>query len=83
MKFQNPSFKFFFEQTDGQNKRTNGRTSRKQYAPHFFKVVLLWHSLSLPYNYFGGHNNHRKETSHNTLALVCAWEKEIISITTK
>ena len=35
MKFQNPSFKFFFERTDGQ---TNGRTSRKQYAPHFFKV---------------------------------------------
>ena len=28
MKFQNPSFKFFL----------NGRTSRKQYAPHFFKV---------------------------------------------
>ena len=39
MKFQNPSFKFFFERTD---KRTNTqkdkRTSRKQYAPHFFKV---------------------------------------------
>ena len=35
MKFQNPSFKFFFERTDGQ---TNGRTSRKQYAPYFFKV---------------------------------------------
>ena len=43
MKFQNPSFKFFFERTD---KRTNGQTdgltdgqtSRKQYAPHFFKV---------------------------------------------
>ena len=35
MKFQNPSFKFFFERTD---KRTNKRTRRKQYAPHFFKV---------------------------------------------
>ena len=33
MKFQNPSFKIFW------NKRTlSGRTSRKQYAPHFFKV---------------------------------------------
>ena len=32
MKFQNPSFKFFL------NGRTNERTSRKQYAPHFFKV---------------------------------------------
>ena len=31
MKFQNPSFKIFFERTDG-------HTSRKQYAPHFFKV---------------------------------------------
>ena len=31
MKFQNPSFNFFFERTDK-------RTSRKQYAPHFFKV---------------------------------------------
>ena len=35
MKFQNPSFNFFFERTDEQ---TDGRTSRKQYAPHFFKV---------------------------------------------
>ena len=41
MKFQNSSFKFFFERTDEQ---TDGRTSRKQYAPHFFKV--------------GGINNH-------------------------
>ena len=32
MKFQNPSFNFFL------NGRTNERTSRKQYAPHFFKV---------------------------------------------
>ena len=33
MKFQNPSFKYFL------NGRTdNGRTSRKQYAPHFYKV---------------------------------------------
>ena len=32
MKFQNPSFKFFL------NRRTNKRTSRKQYAPHFFKL---------------------------------------------
>ena len=32
MKFQNPSFKFFW------NGRTHVRTSRKQYAPHFFKV---------------------------------------------
>ena len=31
MKFQNPSFIFFL------NGRTNKRTSRKQYAPHFFK----------------------------------------------
>ena len=36
MKFQNPSFKIF-ERTGG-HRRTNGRTSRKQYAPHFFKV---------------------------------------------
>ena len=32
MKFQNPSFKFFL------NGRTHGHKSRKQYAPHFFKV---------------------------------------------
>ena len=32
MKFQNPSLKIFL------NGRTHGRTSRKQYAPHFFKV---------------------------------------------
>ena len=32
MKFQNPSFKFFL------NGRTDGQTSQKQYAPHFFKV---------------------------------------------
>ena len=44
MKFQNPSFKFFFNrrmhaQTDAHTDgHTDGRTSRKQYAPHFFKV---------------------------------------------
>ena len=32
MKFQNPSFKIFL------NGHTDARTSRKQYAPHFFKV---------------------------------------------
>ena len=32
MKFRNPSLKLFL------NGRTNERTSRKQYAPHFFKV---------------------------------------------
>ena len=32
MKFQIPSFKFYL------NGRTNKRTSRKQYASHFFKV---------------------------------------------
>ena len=37
MKFQNPSFNFFL--TDGQtDEQTNRRTSRKQYAPNFFKV---------------------------------------------
>ena len=36
MKFQNPSFNFFLNGRT--NKRTDGRTSRKQYAPHFFKV---------------------------------------------
>ena len=36
MKFQNPSFKFLLNGRT--NKRTNGLTSRKQYAPHFFKV---------------------------------------------
>ena len=36
MKFQNPSLNFFL---NGLTKKlTNGRTSRKQYAPHFFKV---------------------------------------------
>ena len=36
MKFQIPIFKFFLNgRTHG---RTDGRTSRKQYAPHFFKV---------------------------------------------
>ena len=37
MKFQNPSFNFFF--LNGRtNTQTHKRTSRKQYAPHFFKV---------------------------------------------
>ena len=35
MKFQNLVLIFFFERTDA---RTHARTSRKQYAPHFFKV---------------------------------------------
>ena len=36
MKFQNPSFKIFLNGRT--HRRTDGRTSRKQYAPHFFKV---------------------------------------------
>ena len=37
MKFQNPSFKIFLKgQTHG---HTDAWTSRKQYAPHFSKVV--------------------------------------------
>ena len=36
MKFQNPSFKFFLNGRT--NAHTDTRTSRKQYAPHFFKV---------------------------------------------
>ena len=45
MKFQNPSFKFFLNgRTD---KQTDGRTSRKQYASHFFKVGgIINYSLS-------------------------------------
>ena len=35
MKFQIPSFIFFFERTD---ECTHTRTSQKQYAPHFSKV---------------------------------------------
>ena len=36
MKFQNPSLNLFLNgRKDG---RTNERTSRNQYAPHFFKV---------------------------------------------
>ena len=39
MKFQNPSFEFFFERMDKRtDEQTNKRTRRKQYAPHFFKV---------------------------------------------
>ena len=40
MKFQNPSFKFFLNgrTNEQRDERTNRRTSRKQYAPHFFKV---------------------------------------------
>ena len=36
MKFQNPSLNFFLN--GRKDERTNGRTSRNQYAPHFFKV---------------------------------------------
>ena len=36
MKFQNPSLKFYLNRRT--NKWTNERTSRKQYAPHFFRV---------------------------------------------
>ena len=47
MKFQNPSFKFFLNgRTD---KQTDRRTSRKQYAPHFFKVggiiIIKYHQI--------------------------------------
>ena len=40
MKFQNPSLKFFLNgRTDARtHTRTEARTSRNQYAPHFFKV---------------------------------------------
>ena len=47
MKFQNPSLNFFG--TDGRTEGrtdgwTNERTSRNQYAPHFFKVggIKIW-----------------------------------------
>ena len=46
MKFKNPSLNFF-ERTD---ERTHARTSRKQYASHFFKVggiMMLSHYLLL------------------------------------
>ena len=37
MKFQNPSLNFFL--TEGRtHTHTHTQTSRKQYAPHFFKV---------------------------------------------
>ena len=40
MKFQNPSLNFFW--TDGRtDARTHTRTSRNQYAPHFFKVGCI------------------------------------------
>ena len=42
MKFQNPSFNFF-EQTDG-------RTSRNQYASHFFKVGGIKRRHHFPHN---------------------------------
>ena len=39
MKFKTLALNFFFEPTDKRSdERTNGWTSRKQYAPHFFKV---------------------------------------------
>ena len=44
MKFQNPSFKFFLNAR--MNIRTDGRTNRKQYAPHFFKVEGIKISIS-------------------------------------
>ena len=45
MKFQNPSF-IFFERTDKRtNAQTDKRTSRKQYAPHFFKVWGIFYSV--------------------------------------
>ena len=44
MKFKNPSFEIFC---------TDGRTSRKQYAPHFFKVGGI-NSMSLRLGEVGG-----------------------------
>ena len=45
MKFQNPSLNFFLNgRKDG---RTNERTSRNQYAPHFFKVGGIKTTLRL------------------------------------
>ena len=43
MKFQNPSLNFFFERTEGRT--DDARTSRKQYAPYFFKVGGIKDSL--------------------------------------
>ena len=62
MKFQNPSFNFFFERTDA-------RTSQKQYAPHFFKVGGIKTVYPATNTVCGGHNDlHLGKT--NTLALV-------------
>ena len=41
MKFQNPSLNFFL------SGRKNKRTSRKQYAPHFFKVGAIKSQVSV------------------------------------
>ena len=39
MKFQNPSLNFFLN--GRKDERTHVRTSRNQYAPHFFKVGCI------------------------------------------
>ena len=47
MKFQNPSFNFFLKART--HTCTDGRTIRKQYAPHFFKVggIIIQHAVEL------------------------------------
>ena len=45
MKFQNPSFKIFLN--GGTHGRMDAQTSRKQYAPHFFKVGGIIKGLNI------------------------------------
>ena len=56
MKFQIPSLKFFFEQTDKwMDARTDGQSSRNQYAPHFFKVGGIKRETKKRIFEFGNH----------------------------
>ena len=69
MKFQIPSFKIFLNRRTNAHTHTHTQTSRKQYAPHFFKVggikiykAELWflcmtHRLIVLYNCMKFHLN--------------------------
>ena len=72
MKFQNPNFNFFERTDERTDAQTHGRTSRNQYAPHFFKVGGITTLCCL---------KHRKASIHlivifsNSIAKQFAFEK--------
>ena len=69
MKFQNPSLIFFL------NGRTDARTSRNQYAPHFFKVG------GIKTTFIQHHDDFKKKCSyHNVIFQVLFISKTVLFV---